>query len=78
MRTRKPNIRYGERMSSTSDVDLAKDLAREIAQQADGTKQSERQKIKRMARAIEKLLDGSASDQDRQDAQAELHPSQQH
>jgi hypothetical protein len=62
---------------STEDIDLAKELAREIQQQADGTKQSEREKIKRMAGIAERLLDGTATDEERQQGRDELHPSRQ-
>ena len=65
-------------MATRNDTDLAKELLDEIVKQADGTKTSERQKIKKMARLARDLIDGSATDADRKDANSELHPSRQH
>ncbi len=64
-------------MPTTNDNDLATELLDEIDAQASGTKDSERQKIKRMAQLAKKLLSGSATDDDRQQANDELHPSRQ-
>lgn len=65
-------------MPSTNDTDLAEELLDEIAAQADGTKDEERQKIKRMARLAKKLVSGTAGEEDREQARDELHPSRQH
>jgi hypothetical protein len=63
-------------MHSEDDLDLAKKLAHGISLQASGTKNSERTKMARMAHLIEALLGEAPTADDREQALAELHPSQ--